>query len=124
MMGSNQFVRPADDTRCPYCKEPFPKGHPGTSHPRRRTQDHILPQAWGGTNQLHGTSTDPGTSNIRIVCAQCNERRGQAGHCAAAMLCVLDVARTSRRAYTDVWRQWRMRAVASLIVPPALARRR
>ena len=112
---SAQIARQSDDSTCPYCGEPFPKGHVGPTHPRRRTRDHILPQCWGGGSRLYASPGDPGVSNVRIVCAQCNERRGQAGHCLAALRCVLDVARATGRPYAEVARQWRIQAVASRV---------
>ena len=115
---SAQAARHSDDSACPYCGEPFPRGKVGPSHPRRRTRDHILPQAWGGGSRLHATLGDEGVSNVRIVCAQCNERRGQVGHCLAALRCVLDVARATGRPYAEVARQWRIQAVASRIARP------
>lgn len=53
-----------DSTVCHYCGEPTLAGDPGV---RGRTLDHIIPQAFGGKDDL---------SNLVLSCRACNSKKG------------------------------------------------
>lgn len=54
-----------DGTNCHYCTTPTILTN--TPHPRRRTLDHVLPQKFGGTDDL---------DNLVLACSECNSRKG------------------------------------------------
>lgn len=54
-----------DGTDCHYCG--CPTITLDQNHPRRRTLDHVIPQALGGKDEV---------SNLRIACSVCNSRKG------------------------------------------------
>lgn len=54
-----------DGTDCWYCKCPTITLDQG--HPMRRTLDHVIPQKFGGKDDL---------DNLRIACSTCNSKKG------------------------------------------------
>jgi 5-methylcytosine-specific restriction endonuclease McrA len=54
-----------DGTLCHYCQVPTILTRDG--HPRRRTLDHVIPQALGGTDEME---------NLVLCCSSCNSRKG------------------------------------------------
>lgn len=87
--------------KCPRCNDPYA---PGPTHPKRKTRDHVLPQARGGTySVIHGD-----VRNLETMCADCNEFRAQCGHCWGAVACVDTVARDTRSTRSAVYHQWKL----------------
>lgn len=54
-----------DGTLCHYCQGPTLLTYKG--HPQRRTLDHVLPQSFGGTDDL---------DNLVLACQSCNSKKG------------------------------------------------
>lgn len=54
-----------DGTQCAYCGVPTLLTAQG--HPQRRTLDHVIPQKFGGSDDL---------DNLKIACSGCNSRKG------------------------------------------------
>lgn len=54
-----------DGTLCRYCETPTILSNKG--NPRRRTIDHVVPQKFGGSDDL---------SNLVLACQSCNSRKG------------------------------------------------
>lgn len=52
-------------TLCHYCSGPTLLT--STGHPQRRTVDHVIPQSFGGTDDL---------DNLVLACASCNSKKG------------------------------------------------
>ena len=87
--------------RCPRCDEPMPAGTPLTSHPNRRSVDHILPLEYGGKNMIHGD-----VRNTQIMCQHCNSMRALHFHCWALWVCVKTVAQDEGVKPITVYRRW------------------
>lgn len=63
-----------DGTACRYCGTPTLLTYKG--HPQRRTLDHIIPQAYGGKDEL---------DNLVLACSSCNSKKGAS--VARSLLC-------------------------------------
>jgi 5-methylcytosine-specific restriction endonuclease McrA len=96
-----------DGSHCPYCGHLMVKTK--SMAPHARSRDHILPEAWGGADTLHRIDGERRpTLNIRYCCKQCNERRGNCGHCVAVLMMIQQVAIDSRTDWSTIYRAWRM----------------
>lgn len=70
------------DRECRWCgREIFARTR-ASSSPLAASVEHLLPLARGGTYEPH---------NITLAHRQCNNARGAAGHCIAALCCALSV---------------------------------
>lgn len=95
---------------CVYCRRPMLRSKQHPNHPRRASQDHIMPMAWG---------PGPGADiELRPCCQECNTLRAACGHCIGAMAAVHQVAKAERHPAMAVARRWRMWYIASLMPDP------
>lgn len=107
-----------EGTHCPYCGHMMFSSRNAGKHAKSR--DHILPEAWGGNDTIHDVAGLPPTRNVRYCCKQCNERRGNCGHCVAVMTMIQMVATDSRSDWTAIYRAWRMYLPAAQVTRRAL----
>lgn len=103
-------------SRCPYCDRPMlAMGRGETLQRTTRTRDHILPKEWGGTWAAE---------NMRPACRECNELRGRCGHCPAALMLAIGVAKEERVQYRVIVERWRLPMVRVLNPTPPKNERR
>jgi hypothetical protein len=88
----------------------------GAGHdPARATNDHILPQEWGGSDHgqpglgyrlvVRGT-LQPANRNLVTICSRCNARRASCLHCWALVACVDVVAKDTGEPFKRIYRLW------------------
>lgn len=74
--------------------------------PNQISRDHILIQALGGFDVIHGD-----VRNVVVICRSCNMLRAECFHCWGAVACVRSVAESTKRTMKDIMQAWNFRYV-------------